>query len=206
MPGKIRGCKTILPLHEGDTADYSDRKGMKIITLKIDAGVTAIRACFAHNELTDLAIPDSVTTIAEKAFMKNRLESIDIPDSVTAIGADAFRSNRLKRVKLSESLEGIGDGAFRDNKLKSIVLPAGLKWIGDTAFKGNPITSITIGEYLEGRDENLTPSSIPYADAFGNHGVEFINCYVHNNTAAGTYEYDRAAKKWYYVRLEKKGE
>jgi hypothetical protein len=50
------GYKTILPLREGDTNDYSDRKGKKIIGLKIDADVTAINACFRNNELTELVL------------------------------------------------------------------------------------------------------------------------------------------------------
>ncbi|GHV89606.1 hypothetical protein AGMMS50268_01090 [Spirochaetia bacterium] len=205
-------------MHEGDTGDYSDRKGKEKVGLKIDKDITAIRACFANNELTELVFPDSLSTIADgafscnllksvklpkdlegigsRAFMNNCLESIVIPNSVRTIGAEAFRSNSLKVIKLSKYLDGIGNGVFMDNKLESIVLPAGLKWISDTAFKGNPIVSITIGENLEGRDSDGIQSSIPYATAFGDYGAGFIESYIYNSTAVGTYEYNRVTKKW----------
>jgi hypothetical protein len=214
------GYKTIFPLHEGDTNDYSHRPYTKIVGLKIDEGVTAIKACFANNELTELVFPNSVTAIfagtfkknlltniklsgglnriGRGAFMDNYLESIVIPDSVAIIGTDAFKSNRLASVTFGEGLEGIGMDAFRNNKLQSIVLPGSLRWLGDGAFKGNPITSITIGESVEGRDEDGTPSSIPFWTAFGKYGIEFINCYVYNNSAAGTYVYDKKVKEWNY--------
>ncbi|GHV60082.1 hypothetical protein AGMMS49587_00420 [Spirochaetia bacterium] len=267
MAGNSRGYKTILPIHEGDTTDYSHRRGKEIVGLNIDNDVTAINACFANNEITDLVLPDSVTAIAPSAFqsnllksvklpkgltcieyavfcnnyledieipnsvtlidayaftsnrltnvklpeglekiggcafMKNCLTRIEVPDSVTEIGADAFRSNRLRFIKLPKGLDSISDNWFMENnKIESIVLPLNLKWISDTAFKGNPITSIAIGKNLQGQqnDDDFTPALLPSATAFGIYGARFIDSYIYNNSAAGTYEYDKAADKWNY--------
>ena len=61
--------------------------------------LTATPLCYAKNLylndvlVTNLVIPDSVTSISNKAFYNCRsLMSIEIPDSVTSIGFDAFRN------------------------------------------------------------------------------------------------------------------
>lgn len=63
-------------------------------------------------------IPDSVTTIGDKAFFCcKKLTRITIPDGVTAIGGDAFLGcENLTQVTLPDSVTSIGRGAFYDCK------------------------------------------------------------------------------------------
>lgn len=65
-------------------------------------------------EVKDLIIPDSVTTIGDYAFnCCYKLTSVTIPDSVTTIGDEAFYyCPNLTSVTIPNSVTEIGDGAF----------------------------------------------------------------------------------------------
>ena len=55
-----------------------------------------------NKEITELVIPDGVTSIAEKAFFNCKsLKSITIPDSVTSIGWNAFANSAIKSFTIS---------------------------------------------------------------------------------------------------------
>ena len=94
-----------------------------------------------------IVIHEGVTTISETAFNScNQLEELTLPSTLTSIGKGAFTSCNLTTLVLPDSLESIGDSAFAycDN-LTSVTLGAGLKTIGNSAFYNCPkLASITI--------------------------------------------------------------
>ena len=123
--------------------------------------------------LTEITIPDSVTTIGNQTFDNcSNLTSITIPDSVTYIGNLAFRDTpwlENKRnenplvivndilidgttcsgdVVIPEGVTSIGGEAFDSCKdLTSITIPNSVKSIGDWAFEiCSSLTEITIPE------------------------------------------------------------
>ena len=103
---------------------------------------------YLNGELvTDLVIPDSVTSIGNYAFSGCRsLASIVIPDSVTSIGDDAFKyCSSLTSVVIPDSVTSIGSYAFYScDSLTSIVIPDSVTSIGNYAFAYcNSLTSIT---------------------------------------------------------------
>lgn len=86
-------------------------------------------------KLTDLVIPEGVTSVGAYAFYCGGLSSVVIPNSVTDIGANAFYFNGLKSVTFGEGVIRIGDSAFAFcRSLESVVLPDSVTTIGDTAF------------------------------------------------------------------------
>ncbi len=104
---------------------------------------------YLNGELvTDLVIPDSVTSIGDYAFRGcTGLTNITIPDSVTSIGADAFSScTGLTSVTIPDSVTSIGNYAFAYcTGLKSVTIGNSVTSIGNYAFSNcTGLTSVTI--------------------------------------------------------------
>ena len=117
----------------------------------IPDSVTTIgeRAFYDCSNLTSVTILDSVTTIGDSAFgWCDKLTSVMIPDSVTTIGEDAFAScANLTSVTIGDSVTTIGGYAFSwCSNLTSVMIPDSVTTIGDYAFRYcSNLTSVTIG-------------------------------------------------------------
>ncbi len=122
-----------------------------------DGSVTIIGYSAFHNcnVLTDVVIPNSITSIEDWAFEGCfNLRSVVIGNSVTSIGRYAFaRCPKLTSINIPSSVTSINYDAFLDCKsLTSVIIPDGVTCICD-AFSG--CSSLT---YVE------IPSSIKYFD------------------------------------------
>ncbi len=99
-------------------------------------------------KLTELVIPDSVTSIGDYAFYNcSSLTSVTIPDSVTSIGEYAFNGCRnLTSVTIGNGVTSIGDGAFSGcSSLTSVTIGNGVTSIGGGAFGWcSSLMSVTI--------------------------------------------------------------
>ena len=99
-------------------------------------------------EIKELTIPNSVTSIGQFAFTYCKsLSSVSIPDGVTSIGGNAFSyCSNLTSITIPNSVTSIGQFAFTDcSSLTSVVIPDGITIIEFGLFtRCSSLTSVTI--------------------------------------------------------------
>ncbi len=124
--------------------------GNEVTELNIPDSVTSIRRCAfcGFSSLTSIEIPNSVTSIGDGAFSNcSSLTNVTIPNSVTSIGGSFGGCTGLINVTIPNSVTTIGDYAFNEcTSLTSITIPNSVTTIGDYAFMlCEGLTSVTIG-------------------------------------------------------------
>lgn len=107
-----------------------------------------------YTNITDVELPDALTTIGASAFTNSSIRSIDIPSGVTTIGAYAFSScGSLSSCTIGSGVTNIGNNVFYNcNSIKKINVPDSTQILGNTVFSncqnleeciiGSGITSI----------------------------------------------------------------
>ena len=91
------------------------------------------------NTVTEIIIPDYVTSIGHSAFSRcESLASVTIPDSVTTIGSFAFSSCKsLTSITIPDSITTIEESTFSYcESLASVTIPDSVTTIGKSAFSG----------------------------------------------------------------------
>ena len=146
--------------------------GEEITELVIPDSVTSIGdfAFYGFRSLTSVTFGENsqLTSIGNRAFVGADFTSVDIPDSVTSIGISAFEQCRnLKSVTLGENsqLTTIGYGAFEHcTSLTSVVIPASVTSIGDDAFNDcDSITKVEITDLASWCNINFGDNPLWYA-------------------------------------------
>ena len=161
----FRSCSGLTSVHISDIAawcniDFGSNplyyahhlylNGEEVKDLVIPNSVTSIGelAFYCCKGLTSVTIPNSVTSIGYSTFAGcSGLTSVNIPNSVTSIGGSAFSGcSGLTSVTIPNSVTSIGDGAFSDcSGLTSVTIPNSVTSIGEYAFSFcSGLTSVTI--------------------------------------------------------------
>lgn len=146
-------------------------------------------------EIKDLVIPNSVTSIGDGAF--NRccgLTSVTIPNSVTSIGWSAFMyCTGLTSLTIPNSVTTIGGEAFEDcHSLTSVIIGNGVTTIYGEAFKDcKNLTSVIIGSSITnidgrsfGKCEKLSDvycyaETVPTTDSYAFYKTSIENATLH---------------------------
>lgn len=131
-------------------------------------------------EVTNMTIPESVTSIGNYAFYGcSGLTSVTIPNSVTSIGSSAFSGcTRLKEISIPNSVTSIGSSAFSCTGIKEFTIPGFV-----TEILSNPFTSCTSlkeikvdshNNYFRAKDGVLYSKDLKTLIAFPG-GQSFVN-------------------------------
>ena len=151
--------------------------GEEVKDLVIPNSVTSIGedAFFGCSGLTSVTIGNSVEIIGSSAFSGcSGLTSVTIPNSVTSIGSAAFWGcSGLTSVTIPNSVLSIGDDAFQEcSGLTSVTIPNSVTSIGDYAFSGcSGLTSVTIGNSVTSIGESAFANCPELLDVY---------CYAEN--------------------------
>ncbi len=158
----------------------------------LPVGAIGPYAFYSIAGLTNVSIPDSVTTIGDAAFAScGDLTSIGLGTGVTNIGNSAFRScTNLTGVMIPDGVRSIADSAFYTcYNLKSIAIPDSVTNLGSSVFWGcSGMTNAVVGNGLQGLGDGtfIFCSSLVSvwigrnasdlgSNAFGGSGIEAIN-------------------------------
>ena len=161
----FRDCSSLTSVHITDLAAWCK------ISFDDNPLYYAHHLYLNNEEITDLVIPDGVTSIGDRAFYGcSGLTSVTIPNSVTSIENSAFSGcSGLTSVTIGSGVTSIGDRAFYGcSSLTSVTIGNSVTSIGYSAFRGcTSLTSVTIpgsvtsiGEYAFCRCSGLTSVAI----------------------------------------------
>lgn len=108
--------------------------------------------------LKEVQLPETLKTIGTSAFQNAPLTELTIPDSVTSVGPGAFASNdkakvQMEKVKLSKNMTAIPASMFTTQRIKNVEIPEGIKTIGSRAFAGNRVETLKISGTVEKIDD-----------------------------------------------------
>ena len=135
-------------------------KGNEQTSYRIPNSVTKIADCAFNGSrnITEVVIPDSVTSIGIQAFEFSHIECITIPDSVTEIGDHAFYTSALTSVTIGNGITEIPYGLFMYcDDLTEITIPDSVSTIAEYAFHGcDNLTNV----YFEGSEDGWEYVSI----------------------------------------------
>lgn len=117
---------------------------------------------FLKSGITNIDIPDSVTTIERQAFMYcYSAHTVRIGAGVTEIPTSAFAyATGVTSLTIGENVETIGSTAFGGYKaLTELVIPDSVKTISNSAFSNSDhIETLTIGSSVESIGESAFTS------------------------------------------------
>lgn len=167
----------------------------KNVTKIHEANSSSDGAFYNNNSITEVYLPNTITSIANYSFVKDSanstLQKVTLPSAITSIGASAFRyCTGLIDLTLPYGVTDIGREAFQYcMALTSITIPAYVTGIGYNSFRGcSGLTSVifaenaqvtTISDYAFSDCTSLTGIIIPDS-------VSTIGEYTFNNCPAIT--------------------
>jgi hypothetical protein len=102
----------------GNTLTFKDG----LVTIGYDA--FAYSSSFPGTKITEINLPDTVTTIGDSAFKRSAFTTFKVPKGVTVLSAEMIANSKdLESITLHENVRAFGKQTFYETGLKSIEIP-----------------------------------------------------------------------------------
>lgn len=132
--GMLAGCTSLVSIKISEENKYFKFDENQKILLSYDG--KSLYQYLSSNTAKSYTIPETITTIKDRAFCAAQIETIVIPSNVTSIGSNAFEESSLKSITWPEKITSISYGAFLNcSSLTEITIPSTVTVINDVAFK-----------------------------------------------------------------------
>ena len=136
-------------------------KGLSTGIIPIDGSVNKLLDyCFANTDITEVAIPESITTVANNAFSRcKKLISVHLPANLEILDATCFAwCENLASIELPDTLREIRTYAFDGCKLETVTIPASVNTIMDHAFGSmTSLKEVTFEKKLDANGNIIAP-------------------------------------------------
>ena len=141
---------------------YSDTTNVQIL-FGDKVEIIPARLCEDLGNLTEISLPNSVSTVGEYAFSDcNKLQTITLPENLELINTHAFEyCSSMEEINIPNKVQIIGAYAFYScSKVETITLGESVEIINDYAFYGTNATKIYCkAKYPPYAGSNAFPSS-----------------------------------------------
>lgn len=102
-------------------------------------GDKAFTSC---GNLTSLVLPEDCVEIPMRLANYTKITDIKIPNGVTSIGDNAFESDFLTHLSIPDGVISIGSYIINETNIASLTIPSGLTTLGRAAFGGYVLNEI----------------------------------------------------------------
>ena len=120
-------------------------------------------AAFSNSEIKSVIIPESVTSIGDRAFYQcQSMEKVTISENITEIGKSAFAGcTSLESIDIPKGISTLNNGTFSGcTQLSYVKLPDAITEIGSSVFYGTSLTSICLPETITTIGSSAFPDTI----------------------------------------------
>jgi hypothetical protein len=185
-------------VYDGTNYSVFDKVMYELESVYINAECEEVNSC-AFRDCTNLSMVtfagNKITTIGQYAFSDcENLTNLVLPTSVTTIATRAFYRCGIKTIGGTDNLTRIEDIAFLNSKLESINIPK-VTFIGSYAFAGcYNLTSVTLG------GSSVVQTNVTESDRNIFFWSTYVNIYVPNSLVSAyktTYPWSDYASKIY---------
>ena len=163
---------------------FANCKSIRAVTFPSQLETNAFSGC---SGITEINLPQSVTSIEYGAFAGTSISSIVLPNAVTVLSPRMFKQcEQLTSATFSNDITSIGSETFRWTALESITIPGTVSTVEQVAFADMPNLKTAVIEDGEApltfglgffyQDEALTSVTFPSNTAAFNNRV-LLGCY-----------------------------
>ena len=168
------------------------------MSVDVQAALPGGKLYLNENEIVNLVIPDTVTSIRDYAFGGiSSIKTVTMHDNVTSIGIGAFKNCiNLEEITLSNKLTALPKEVFYGNvKLKNISIPEAVVKIDENAFNScSSMTSVFI------------PKTVTYIGKYAFDNCTALEEFVFECKQGWTFVYETGTVTIYSVSLENSSE